>query len=140
MTDALSVGWTQAQAAARRASYRRVLGLNLILQAALGLAAVAVPACLAQIVDLGTPPSAGWVRLWGVMLLILAVLYVPGFMEPVHARWPNVVGVVARFVLAAVYAWLGRGFRWLALYELLFAVLLAWSYGRLMRAELMSRP
>ncbi len=140
MTDALSVGWTQAQAATRRASYRRLLGLNLILQAALGLAAIAVPACLAQTVDLGTPPSAGWVRLWGVMLLILAVLYVPGFMEPVHARWPNVVGVVARFVLAAVYAWLGRGFRWLALYELLFAVLLAWSYGRLMQAELMSRP
>jgi hypothetical protein len=140
MTDALSVGWTQAQAATRRAGYRRLLGLNLILQAALGLLAIAVPVWLAQTVGLGTPPSAGWVRLWGVMLLILAVLYVPGFMEPVHARWPNLVGVVARFVLAAVYAWLGRGFRWLALYELLFAVLLAWSYGRLMRAELMSRP
>jgi len=38
------------------------------------------------------------------------------------------------------YVRLGQGLRWFALYELVFAVALAWSYRELLRAELMSRP
>jgi hypothetical protein len=140
MTDALSIGWTRAQAATQHTAYRRVLGFALIVQTALGLIALAAPVWLAHAADLPGAPSAGWLRLWGVMLLITAILYLPGWIEPVYARWPNVVGIVARFVLAVVYFWLGRGLRWFGLYELVLAVWLAWSYGRLLRAELMSRP
>jgi hypothetical protein len=140
MTDALSIGWTRAQAATQRTLYRRLLGFTLVVQTALGLVALAAPLWLARAADLPGVPSAGWVRLWGVMLLITAVLYLPGWIEPVFSRWPNVIGILARFVLAVVYVLLGRGLRWLALYELVFAVWLAWSYGRLLRAELMSRP
>jgi hypothetical protein len=140
MTDALSIGWTRAQAATRRTVYRRLLGLNLILQTALGLIAVAAPVWLAQKAHLPDLPSPGWVRLWGAMLLIMAVLYLPGWIEPIHVRWPNLVGIVARLVLAAAYFNVGHGFRWFSLYELAFAIVLAMSYGRLLRAELMSRP
>ena len=138
--DALTIGWTQAQAATRRVAYRRLLGFNLIVQTAVGLIAVVLPVWLARAVDLPGPPSSGWVQLWGVMLLIMATLYLPGCIEPVHVRWPNIVGIVARFVLAAAYVRLGQGLRWFALYELVFAVALAWSYRQLLRAELMSRP
>ena len=140
MTDALSIGWTRAQAGTQRTAYRRLLGFALVVQTALGLIALAAPLWLARAADFPGAPSAGWVRLWGVMLLITALLYLPGWIEPVYSRWPNVVGILARFVLAVVYVWLGRGLRWFALYELVFAVWLAWSYGRLLRAELMSRP
>ena len=140
MTDALSIGWTRAQAATRRTVYRRLLGFNLIVQTALGLLAVAVPVWLAHKANLPGLPSPGWVRLWGAVLLITAMLYLPGWIEPLHARRPNIVGIVARFVLAAVYFHLGQGFRWFGLYELAFAVVLAWSYSRFLRAELMSRP
>lgn len=140
MTDALSIGWTRAQAATRRGVYRRLLGLNLVLQTAIGLVAVAAPVWLSRIADLPGPPPVGWVRLWGAMLLIMVILYLPGWIAPVHSRWPNVVGIVARVGLAAIYCYLGNGLRWFALYELLFAVLLAWSYSRLLRAELMSQP
>jgi hypothetical protein len=138
--DALTIGSTQAQAATRRIAYRRLLGFNLIIQTAVGLIAVIVPVWLARAADLPGPPSSGWVQLWGVMLLIMATLYLPGCIEPVHVRWPNVVGIVARFVLAVAYVRLGQGLRWFALYELVFAVALAWSYRQLLRAELMSRP
>jgi hypothetical protein len=140
MTDALTIGWTRAQAATARTAYRRLLGFNLIVQTVVGLIAVIVPVWLARQADLPGSPSPGWVQLWGTMLLITATLYLPGWIEPVHVRWPNIIGIVARFVLAAAYVHLGQGFRWFALYELVFAVLLAWSYRRLLRAELMSRP
>jgi hypothetical protein len=140
MTDALSIGWTRAQAATQHTIYRRLLGFALIVQTLFGLVALVLPVWLTRAADLPGMPSAGWVRLWGVMLLITAVLYLPGWIQPVYSRSPNVVGIVARFVLAVTYFWLGRGLRWFGLYELVLALLLAWSYAKLVRAELMSRP
>ena len=140
MTDALSIGWTAGQAATQRTVYRRLLGFALIVQTAIGLIAIVAPVWLARAADLPGAPSAGWVRLWGIMLLITAILYLPGWVAPVYARLPNVVGILARFVLAVAYFGLGQGLRWFALYELVLAIALAWSYGRLLRAELMSRP
>jgi len=140
MTDALTIGWTQAQAATARTTYRRLLGFNLIVQVLVGLIAIVAPMWLARRANLPGPTSAGWMRLWGAMLLITASLYLPGFIEPVHVRWPNLVGIVGRFLLALAYIHLGQGFWWFAAYELVFAVALAWSYSRLLRAELMSHP
>lgn len=140
MTDALSIGWTQAQAATQRTVYRQWLGVDLAVRTVVGLIALIVPLWLAHQADLPGQPSPGWVRLWGVMMLITVVLYLPGWMEPLQARWPNMVGIVARFVLALAYVLLGRGFRWFALYELVFAIALAVSYSRLLRAALMARP
>ena len=107
---------------------------------ALHLIALVVPVWLARSANLPGPPPAGWVQLWGVMLLITASLYLPGWIEPLQVRWPNIVGIIARFVLAIAYVSLGRGLRWFALYELIFAVALAWNYRALLRADLMSRP
>ena len=85
MTDALTIGWTQAQAATRRIAYRRLLGFTLIVQTAVGLIAVVAPVWLARAADLPGPPSSGWVQLWGVMLLIMATLYLPGCIERARA-------------------------------------------------------
>ncbi len=67
MTDALTIGWTRAQAATARTAYRRLLAFNLIVQTTVGPIALFAPVWLA---------------------------------EPVHVRWPNVIGIIARFVLA----------------------------------------
>lgn len=139
MTDSLTIGWTGAQAATARTAYHRLLACNLILQTVVGLVAVVVP--MGARAHIGSPGAAvARLRLWGIMLLVTASLYLPGCIEPVHVRWPNLVGIAARFVLVLVYIDLGHGFLWFALYELIFAVVLAWSYRRLLRAELMSRP
>src|SRR5262249_62306195 len=103
MDDTVPIGWTQGQAATRRIAYRRLLVFNLIVQTAVGLIAVVVPVWLPRAADLPGPPSSGWVQLWGVMLLIMAALYLPGCIEPGPVRWPNVGGNVARFVLAVAY-------------------------------------
>jgi hypothetical protein len=100
VTDALTIGWTRAQAATARTAYRRLLAFNLIVQTTVGPIALFAPVWLARQADLPSPLASGWVQLWGVMLLITASLYLPGCIEPVHVRWPNVIGIIARFVLA----------------------------------------
>ena len=140
MTDALSIGWTRAQAATRRTIYRRLLGFALIVQTALGLIALVGSGLAGAGCRSARCPSAGWVRLWGVMLLITAALYLPGWVEPVY----HVCRMSSAFSRASSWRWttsgLGQGLRWFALYELVFAVALAWSYGRLVlrRADVAS--
>jgi len=140
MTDALSIGWTAGQAATRRTVYRRVLGFALIVQTVLALIAIVAPIWLARAAELPGAPSAGWVRLWGLMLLITAALCLPGWIELLYSRVSDVIWILSQFGVAVAYFGLGQGLRWFALYELVIAIALAWSYGRLVCAELMSRP
>jgi hypothetical protein len=140
MTDALRIGWTQAEAASRRHTYRCLLLIVLIVQVVAGLLALIWPLHLSDWLSLPTPFPESWLRVVGAMLLITAMLYAPGYINPVFVRFPNVVGIVARFGLAILYLCLGGNFRWLALYELIAAVALGVTYQRLIGAELMSRP
>jgi hypothetical protein len=140
MTDALRIGWTQAEAASRRRTYRCLLLVVLLVQVAAGLLALIWPVQLSDWLGLPVPSPDGWLRAVGVFLLITAVLYAPGYINPVFVRYPNVVGIVARFGLAILYLCLGGNFRWLAAYELIVAVALGVTYQRLIGAELMSRP
>jgi hypothetical protein len=140
MTDALRIGWTQAEAASRRRTYRCLLLIVLIVQAVAAVLALAAPVWLAQSLHLPEPFPDAWLRIVGAFLLITTLLYVPGYINPVFARFPNVVGIAARFGLAILYLCLGGNFRWLAAYELIVALALGVTYQRLIGAELMSRP
>lgn len=140
MDQTLSLGWTESEARSRRSSYRRILGLNLALQAVLALFALVAPGTLSHILDLPDPDPSGWLRAWGGLLLLVTALYVPGLLEPVQWRWGNVVGIAGRLPMAFLYLLLGDGFLWLALFEAAFGLLLAILYFRLFTAELMSRP
>ncbi|MBR0682633.1 hypothetical protein GXW74_19225 [Roseomonas eburnea] len=144
MDQTLSLGWMQSEAAARRAAFRRVLGVNLVLQGVIGVAAVLAPGWLSALLGLGGTLQPGWVSAWGGMLLLVAALYLPGYQEPARARWPNLVGILGRFGFALLYVVLALGgapgFLWLAAFDLGFGVSLAMLYLSLGRAELMSRP
>jgi hypothetical protein len=140
MTDALRLGWSVAEADNRRRVYRRVLLAVLIVQGLAGVAALFFPACVSDWLGLPAVPPEGWLRAVGAFLLITAVLYVPGYINPAFARYPNVVCIASRFGLAVLYACLGGPFRWLALYEAAAGIALGMTYQRFIGAELMSRP
>ncbi|MCL4801736.1 MAG: hypothetical protein KJ025_19245 [Burkholderiales bacterium] len=145
MTQTLSLGWTQAEARSRRSSYRRLLAVNLVLTALVALLAIVSPATLAHLLGLPAATPSAWPRAWGGMVLLAVLLYLPGWFEPVRARWANVVGIAGRGGMALLYLLVAlcgdvRGFLWLALYDGGFAAALAVGYFRLFRAELMSRP
>lgn len=145
MNETLSLGWSEAQAQLRAASYRRLLAVSLVLQAILGLLALLCPAWTAGLFGLAAEPTA-WVRAWGLLLMLIALLYVPAWHAPVRARFAGPVGIIGRSVTGTAYLLIClsgpelRGFFWLALFDLGFAVALAFSYFALFRAELMSRP
>jgi hypothetical protein len=128
-------------------TYKRVLGVNLVLHVLIGIYAVAAPAGLSLLVGLPAESTLAWLRAWGGMLLLVTLLYLPGMLHPARIRWPNIVGILGRFGMALLFlliALLGgeglRGFLWFALFDAGFAITLALLYLRLLKAELMSRP
>lgn len=141
----LSLGWMQAEARSRQTSYRRILRLALVVEAAVGLAALVAPAWFSSLLGMPPvaeiPPTTGWARAWGGLLLLAAALQVPALLDPVRRRWGNAIGIVGRLLLALfLYLPLGGGFLWLALAEGGLGLALAVLYFGLFRAELMSRP
>lgn len=131
--------FARTEASHRLATYRGLLASNLVLQTALGVVMLVAPIWISTIV--AVPPSAiALVRVWGLMLLFLVVLYTAGWFDPIFTRWPNVVGILARGVSALLYLALGGGFLWFALFDALFAGALFWAYSQAIRAELMTRP
>lgn len=137
MTDA-SLAATTARATERRVTYRRLLGVNLGLNVIIGLLAIVSPTWLDAAVFGGSAAPGPWLSLWGVALIFLAALYLPGWLRPTTIRMPNVIGLVERAVTGV--AFLVAGFALYGLYALAFAALLGWSYYRLFEAELATRP
>ena len=140
MSGTLSLGAARAEAAARLGLFRRVLAINLCLAAPLGLAALLFPSALSSLLWFGPVTPPGLLRAWGVLLLALAALHLPAWLDPVRERWTLLIGIAVRVVLALVYLPLGGGFILLALGEAGFAAalgLLSWRAGI---AVLMSRP
>jgi hypothetical protein len=140
MTDSLMTGWSQAQAASSLALYRRLLGLNLILHLLIGLACIFLPYWFSNLVSLPDPFPVGWVRGWGATLILVTALYVPGYLDPTHSRMPNVIGILGRLWMAIIWTVCGGGFLWLALFDFVFFLILAFLYLRFLRNTLMSRP
>jgi hypothetical protein len=140
MSGTLSLGAARAEAGARLGLFRRVLAINLGIAALLGLAALLFPGTLAGVLGLGPVTPRGLLRAWGVLLLVLAALHLPAWLDPVRERWTVLVGLAARVLLALVYLPLGGGFLLLALGEAGFAAALGVLYWRAGIAVLMSRP
>lgn len=140
MTDGLMTGWSEAQAASSMALYRRVLGLNLILHLLIGLACIFLPYWFSDLVGLPEPFPVGWVRGWGATLILVTALYVPGYIHPGFRRAPNVIGILGRLWMAIIWTFCGGGFLWLALFDFVFFLILAFLYLRFLQNTLMSRP
>jgi hypothetical protein len=130
----------RGEAARRRATYRSILGCNLVLQFALGILMLAAPLWFYRFLDLVPSSAADLVRIWGMMLLLLVALYAAGWFDPIYTRWPNTVGIVGRYATGLLYLCLRGRFLWFALFDGVFAVALTWAYSQAIRAELMSRP
>jgi hypothetical protein len=140
MTDALTIGWTAAQAQTQRRTFQRILALNMLLQVVIGLACMFAPDFASRALGLPPPVPSGWVRGWGATLIFLTALYIPPLQDPVRSRFANIAGILGRLWMATVWLALGGGLIWLGLFDLLFAVVLAGLYYRLFEAELQSRP
>jgi hypothetical protein len=133
MPEPVTIG-AQADAAAPRRLYQRVLGLNLLLVAAFAALALASPGTLSRLFGFPEPVPTEWIRVCGGMLAVVALLYLQGLLDPLGARWPNVVGIGARFAMAALFLSLGGAFVWFCVFDVVFGVPLAILYWNLLKS------
>jgi hypothetical protein len=140
MSETLTIGWTQAQVSQRLGAYRFALGINLILHVLIGLACLFAPGWVAHLFGLPGPIPTGWTRGWGATLILVTALYVPGWLDPVRVRAPNLIGILGRFWMGTVWLFCGGGLLWFAAFDYIFAVVIALLYWRLMRDLLMAHP
>jgi hypothetical protein len=140
MTDALRIGWTAAQAQTRRKAYQRLLAFNMFGHVVISIGTMFFPDFVSKLFGLPQPIPSGWIRGWGATLLLVTALYIPGLQDPLRSRYTNIAGILGRVWMGTTWLVIGGGLIWFGLFDLTFALLLAWSYGRYLRAELMSRP
>ncbi|WP_413988913.1 hypothetical protein ACMDCR_23310 [Labrys okinawensis] len=136
----LTIGWNEAQTARALRIYRLVLGFNMLGHLAIGLACIFCPLWVSQTLGLPEPIPTGWVRGWGAMLLLVTMLYIPGLLDPLITRAPNVIGVLGRYWMMLIWIFCGGSFLWFALIDGAFATLLGLLYRRLLMAKLMTHP
>jgi len=139
MTETLSIGWTRARADRRIAAYRRLLLLVLSVQSLIALIVLVWPGWALGLVDLARL-GTDWPRAWAGMVLMASAFQVAAWSNPVHQRFPSIVAVLGRALMALIFLSLGGGFLWFALFDGVFCVLLAIGFHRLVIAELMTRP
>jgi hypothetical protein len=140
MIQAHSLSWTQAQAASRVVSYRRLLLISIVLEALLGLLAIIAPVVLARLLGQPEPFPDSWLRAWGLLLIGTSVLYLSGWVNPTFYRWPNWTGIGLRLAMAILFLVQGQAFLLLAVWEGIWAVVLFVTYYRLARADTAWRP
>lgn len=140
MSDGLSIGWSAAQQGEALRTYKRVLGVNMALHLIIGLACIFLPEWVSRVVDLPGPIPTGWTRGWGATLILVTALYVPGLMDPINNRLPNLIGILGRVWMGTIWVFCGGGFLWFALFDYVWAVIIAVFYLRLARTVIMTRP
>ena len=139
--SSLSLQWSKARQADGLRAYRVLLGCNLALQLLVGLAALLLPAWVAGSSEVLDPLRESWTRGCGAMLLLVTALYVPGWLDPIHQREANIIGILGRIWMGSVWVSWGGGFLLgLAVFDYIWAAILASFYLRLFRAVIMSRP
>lgn len=140
MTDALMQGWSDARADSSRSLYRRILGFNMLLHLLIGLSCIFLPDWVCRLFGLPGPIPDGWVRGWGATLILVTALYVPGLIDPLRSRLPNLIGLGGRLWMSVIWLFCGGGFLWFAAFDFGFFVILSLLYLRLLKNTLMSRP
>ena len=140
MIQSQSLSWTQGEATTRLNAFQRALLIVMILDILLGLFVLIWPDAFARLLLLPMAVPAAWSRVFGLMLLGIALFSWRGYLNPAAARWNIWAGLLIRLALAVLFLIQWGGFLWLAAYAAATGVLLWLTYRRAARAELMSHP
>ena len=138
MSEAVQLGWSKRQAQSAAGKFRTAMAVYLVIYALAGLLAVILPSVIGHALEL--QPPYGGIRPVGGLMLLVAAFQLPVWQDAVRSRVSAMIAILGHFLLALLWAVAGGLFLWIALFELVFAILLAWLLYKYMAAELMSRP
>lgn len=140
MSAGPSLARSDPAADGERESYRLVVGILIILDAASGLALLVSPRGVMRLLAVGDPASADWARIAGLLALIAAAFLWTGRGQPERAQGVNIVGIAGRFALAAALILTGGRLLWVGLLEAIAALVMLRCYYRLFAALMKIRP
>ncbi|MGF1550742.1 MAG: hypothetical protein ACFBQW_09510 [Sphingomonadaceae bacterium] len=133
MTEMIA-GSAQSEVENRRRIYQSILGFNMLLHLGIGLGCMFLPYFVSAVFDLPPPVPSGWIRGWGATLILVTALYVPGLRHPLGVRYPNIAGIFGRLWMATIWFFIGGGLFWFGVFDLCFALILAFFYHRLVKS------
>jgi hypothetical protein len=116
------------------AVYRTAMGISIALNILVGIFILLLPDTYASVLGQPRPSPETWPRHWGAQLIAINLLYLPGFMDPIRARFVNYLGIVIRLSFALFFFTQGRGFVTMGIYDGVFGVVLLATYLRVQRA------
>lgn len=145
MTDAtLSRGFMTDRANRAAARYRSLFGVVRLLEAAMAVAMIVSPRGVARLLgasdSFGAAGESVWVRIAGVILLIMLALFSTGRTFPSSAKLTNLLGIVGQIVLGGALMAGGGRLLWVGAGFAIAGILLGLRYVGLFKAEVMSRP
>jgi hypothetical protein len=140
VTQSQTISLSEAVLARRLHVYRALLLVSILGNLVICLWGIFDPASFGRFLHQPDPLPVGWIRAWGVALLGLQLVYVPGLSHPLFYRWPNWSGIAINFLLAIIFVVNGPAFYLLALWDFGFGVILLVAYYRLMIADVMREP
>lgn len=81
-----------------------------------------------------------WVQAAGIFYIFITAGYVPSAFAPRKTVTANIFPLIAPILPIILFFWLGGGFLWFALYELIFVIILNVAHRRGFIASLMAKP
>jgi len=115
--------------------YQCVLGFNMTLHLVIGLACMFAYDFVTHMFGLPGPVPPGWENGWGATLILVTALYVPGLLDPLGTKAPNIIGVGGRVWMATVWFVVGGGFFWFGVFDLTFAIIIGSLYALIFKAR-----
>lgn len=137
MSDTLSIAATRSAADANIATFRRLLGAVLALEALVAVILLIWPGWILADPAVGGPAGA---RVIGALLAWAVLFQLPGRRDPVRNRLPVMIGMFGRAVVGLVCVVIGGGFVVAGLVAVVAALALLFVYHGMVKAVLTSRP
>ncbi len=121
-------------------AFKRVMTLGIILNVAIGIWLLAAPEHFVELLQLPVDPTHVWNRYAGMLLIILTGTYGSLVMFPHANTYMAAYAILLRFAFVVFFLIIGSGFYVFAIYDVIFGVLIAATYWRGFRTDLMAKP
>ncbi len=116
------------------AIYRVVLFLSIVFNIFIAILILFWPDAFTNAVGQPDAFPKTWPRHWGAQLIVINILYLPGYWEPIKHRFPNWTGIATRLTFALFFFSQGDGFVPMGLADGAWGLALLFTYLPVTRA------
>ena len=118
--------------------FRTLVRLRVVLNLIVAVVYIWWPDCVLSIAGMAQVVPIAWVSYAGVQIAVITIAYLPAAVRPERNRGSALFACFATIPIVILFAW--NHWWWFAIYDLVFIVLLTWSYRRAVMSEVMEHP